>query len=232
MRSRKVSPRPEVALGDRDDEAQVGLDHVGLGHHVAALDALGQLDLLLCGQQRHAPDRAQVEPQRVEAGLDGEVDLGLLGRLDAGLRAASAAASTLCASLVASRPSAPTTSMPCSSRCWWSSWICSLVTSTSSKVEAICSKVRNPRSWPSTISWRRSSSSQIGASSASRTSVLVLTPPASLDDTQPSERPDPRNPAPQSLSLRSGRRPMTGSRTQVVSDSTRSARYLGTVSLP
>jgi hypothetical protein len=36
-------------------------------------------------QRRHAPDRAQVEAQRVEAGLDREVDLGLLGRIGAGL---------------------------------------------------------------------------------------------------------------------------------------------------
>ena len=36
----------EVALGDRHDEPQVGLDHVLLGRHVAALDALGEPDLL------------------------------------------------------------------------------------------------------------------------------------------------------------------------------------------
>ena len=35
-----------VVLRDRDDEAQVRLDHVGLRAHVAALDALGELDLL------------------------------------------------------------------------------------------------------------------------------------------------------------------------------------------
>ena len=76
----------QVALGDRDDEAQVGLDHLRLGRHVAALDALGQRDLLLGGQQVHAADRAQVQPQRVEARLDREVDLRLLGRLPAGRR--------------------------------------------------------------------------------------------------------------------------------------------------
>jgi GTP cyclohydrolase I/GTP cyclohydrolase-4 len=53
---------------------------VRLRPHVAALDALGQRHLLLGGQQRHAPDRPQVEPQRVQAGLDREVDLRLLGR--------------------------------------------------------------------------------------------------------------------------------------------------------
>src|SRR4051794_40138190 len=80
-------PAAQVALGDRDDEAQVGLDHLRLGDHVAALDALGELDLLLGGQQRHAPDRAQVQAQRVEARLDREVDLGFLRRLGPGLLA-------------------------------------------------------------------------------------------------------------------------------------------------
>ena len=65
----------EVALGDRDDQPQVGLDHVLLGGHVAALDALGERHLLVGGEQVHPPDRAQVEPQRVEARLDGQVDL-------------------------------------------------------------------------------------------------------------------------------------------------------------
>jgi hypothetical protein len=68
----------EVALGDRDDQPQVGLDHRLLGGHVAALDALGERHLLLGGQQRDAADRPQVEPQRVQRRLDGEVDLRLL----------------------------------------------------------------------------------------------------------------------------------------------------------
>src|SRR3954454_6487868 len=80
-------PAAQVALGDRDDEAQVGLDHLRLSGHVAALDALGEVDLLLRRQERHAPDRAQVEAQRVEARLDREVDLRLLRRLAAGLLA-------------------------------------------------------------------------------------------------------------------------------------------------
>ena len=51
---------------------------------------------------------------------------------------------------IAGRPSSAfTTSMPWSSRYACSSATCSLVTSTSSSEEAICSKVRNPRSWPS-----------------------------------------------------------------------------------
>ena len=59
----------EVTLGDRDDQAQVGLDHLALGLHVAALDALGQFDLLLGVQEFDLADRAQVEAQGVEGGL-------------------------------------------------------------------------------------------------------------------------------------------------------------------
>ena len=43
-----------VALGDRDDEAQVGVDHPLLRVVVAALDELCELDLLLRGQERPA----------------------------------------------------------------------------------------------------------------------------------------------------------------------------------
>src|SRR3712207_8063729 len=46
-----------VALGDVHDEAQVRLDHVLLGVEVPALDALGELDLLAGGEERHLPDR-------------------------------------------------------------------------------------------------------------------------------------------------------------------------------
>jgi hypothetical protein len=49
-----------------------------LGGHVAALDPLREPDLLQRGQQLHPPDRAQVQPQRVERRLDRQVDLGLL----------------------------------------------------------------------------------------------------------------------------------------------------------
>src|SRR3712207_1515255 len=72
-------PAAEVALRDRDDKAQVGLDHVLLRGHVATLDPLRELDLLGGGQELHAADRAQVQPQRVEARLDRQVDLWLLG---------------------------------------------------------------------------------------------------------------------------------------------------------
>ena len=54
--------------------------------------------------------------------------------------------------------------------------ICSLVTSTSSKQEAICSKVRKPRSWPSAMRGRSSSISVIAGSPSSSASVLVPNP--------------------------------------------------------
>jgi hypothetical protein len=57
---------------------------VPLGGHVAALDSPRQLDLLLGVEQLDPPDRAQIEPQRVEARLDREIELGLLR--SAGLR--------------------------------------------------------------------------------------------------------------------------------------------------
>ena len=58
-----------VALGDRDDEPQVRVDHPVLRGRVAALDALGQLDLL--GRRQ----------QRVPAGLVQEQLQGVGGRL-------------------------------------------------------------------------------------------------------------------------------------------------------
>ncbi len=77
-------PAAQVALRDRHDQAQVGLDHLLLGDHVAALDPLGEEDLLVRREQLDAPDRPQVEPQRVQARLDRQVDLGLArGRLGA-----------------------------------------------------------------------------------------------------------------------------------------------------
>ena len=134
----------EVALGDRDDEAQVGLDHLLLGDQVAALDPLGQRDLALGGEQLYAADRAQVEPQRVQARLDREVDLRLargVGRLRS---CRPPAGSKRPPSDVAGLPSAPTTSIPCASRYACSSATCSLVTSTSSSAVAICSNGQEP----------------------------------------------------------------------------------------
>ena len=91
-----------VALGDRDDETQVGLDHLLLGGLVAELDALGEADLVGGGEQRHAADVLEEELERVGGLLDGRggpartLDLlrqlrgpgsrlGLLEQLDAGL---------------------------------------------------------------------------------------------------------------------------------------------------
>ena len=50
-----------VVLRDRDDEAEVALDHPPLGLHVAPLDPLGELDLVGGGQERVAPDLPQEE---------------------------------------------------------------------------------------------------------------------------------------------------------------------------
>jgi hypothetical protein len=59
-----------------------------LGVHVAALDALGERDLEVGRQQRDAPDRAQVQPQRVQRRLDRQVELGLLRRIGVAARGA------------------------------------------------------------------------------------------------------------------------------------------------
>src|SRR6266566_2351213 len=71
----------QVGLGDRDDETEVRLDHLRLRGHVAAFDPLREIDLLVGGQKRHLPDLAQVEPQRVERRLDGQVKLWCLDLL-------------------------------------------------------------------------------------------------------------------------------------------------------
>ena len=54
-----------VALRDRDDEAQVRLDHRLLRRVLAALDPLRELDLLRRGQERHLADVLEEELQRV-----------------------------------------------------------------------------------------------------------------------------------------------------------------------
>ena len=58
-----------VALGDRDHEAQVRAHHVVLRREVAALDALGQLDLFLAGQQRGLGDAVEKLLKRVDSGV-------------------------------------------------------------------------------------------------------------------------------------------------------------------
>src|SRR4051794_38632373 len=54
-------PLVAVVLRDRDHEAQVRLDHLLLGVEVAALDALGEVDLLLGREQAHLADVLQEE---------------------------------------------------------------------------------------------------------------------------------------------------------------------------
>ena len=68
-----------VALRDRDDQAQVRVDHLVLRLEVAALDPLRELDLLLLRQQRVAPDLLHEELERVGR-RDGEVAVDV-GRL-------------------------------------------------------------------------------------------------------------------------------------------------------
>ena len=76
-----------IALRDRDDEAEVRIDHPLLRRQVTALDALRELDLLRRGEQREAAGVAHQQPERI--GRDVRViGLGLdLGRgdLDAAL---------------------------------------------------------------------------------------------------------------------------------------------------
>ena len=89
-----------VALGDRHHQAQVGLDHVLLGGHVAALDALAPSATSSLGaEQRHAADRAQVQAQRVEARLD--------ARSSSARRSASERVLVACAAVLTSRPRRP-----------------------------------------------------------------------------------------------------------------------------
>ena len=70
-----------MPLRDRDDQPEIGLDHLRLRRQVPALDPLRQVDLLVGGQQWHFADLAEVEAQRVERGLDGQVELRWLLRV-------------------------------------------------------------------------------------------------------------------------------------------------------
>ena len=63
-------------LGDGHDEAQVGLDELTFGLHVATLDASRQRDLLLGGEQRDLAHLAEVHAHGIAGGrLDREVEL-------------------------------------------------------------------------------------------------------------------------------------------------------------
>ena len=67
-------PLVAVVLGDRDDEAQVRLDHLLLRVEVAALDALGEVDLLLGGQQADLADVLEEQLQRVRRHVRAQVE--------------------------------------------------------------------------------------------------------------------------------------------------------------
>ena len=68
-----------VALGDRDDEPEVRVDHPVLRLLVPALDPFRELDLLPRGQQRPAPGLVEEELQRVgRRGREVAVDVGAL----------------------------------------------------------------------------------------------------------------------------------------------------------
>src|SRR5213592_882655 len=67
-----------VPLGDRDDEAQVRLDHLLLRFMLAALDALRELDLLGGGEKVDLADVLQEELQRVGRDLARRLRLLLL----------------------------------------------------------------------------------------------------------------------------------------------------------
>jgi hypothetical protein len=64
-----------VVLRDRDDEAQVALDHLPLRRHVAPLDPLRELDLLGGCEKGMATDLAQEKLQRVGRRLDPVVEV-------------------------------------------------------------------------------------------------------------------------------------------------------------
>jgi hypothetical protein len=67
-----------VVLGDRDDEAEVGLDHLLLGVEVAALDAAGEVDFLLRREQAHLADVLEEQLEAVRRHVRLEVERRLL----------------------------------------------------------------------------------------------------------------------------------------------------------
>ena len=60
-----LKAQPLVAAGLGDDQAQVGVDHALLGLEVAALDPLGEFDLLGGGQQRVDPSLLEEQLERL-----------------------------------------------------------------------------------------------------------------------------------------------------------------------
>jgi hypothetical protein len=81
---------PLVALCDRDDEAQVRVDHALLRRRVSALDALGEGDLVGRGQQRPAAGLVHEQGEAVDGTGRGVIEdqrpfLGRRNDLDAAL---------------------------------------------------------------------------------------------------------------------------------------------------
>ena len=70
-------PLVAVVLGDGDDESQVRLHHLLLGVQVSALDPLGQVDLLLGGEQPDLADVLEEQLQGVGRHVRLEVERGL-----------------------------------------------------------------------------------------------------------------------------------------------------------
>src|SRR6184192_1882669 len=69
----KRQPLVAVVLGDRDDQPQVRLDQLLLGVERAALDPLGEIDLLLSALQPHLADVLEEQLQRVGSPLRREI---------------------------------------------------------------------------------------------------------------------------------------------------------------
>ncbi len=65
----KRHPAALVLLGDRDDQPEVGLRHPEPRRLRSLLDRLGQLDLLLLGEQGAAADLAQIGAEGIGVGL-------------------------------------------------------------------------------------------------------------------------------------------------------------------
>ncbi len=70
---------PAVALGDRDDETEVALDHAVLGLEVAALDPLGEEHLLGGGEQPVGGDLREQELEAVLRRPSDSASVDLLG---------------------------------------------------------------------------------------------------------------------------------------------------------
>jgi hypothetical protein len=70
-----------IVLGDRDDQAKVGLDHLLLRVEIAALDPLGEVDLFLGGQQPNLADVLEEQLQGVGRHVRLEIERCLLAAL-------------------------------------------------------------------------------------------------------------------------------------------------------